>query len=239
MTKVDLTVRNMGYYAFNPRAKELSPLDRKIALIVTVLLSLTAGLGHLICGIVYGINKTSIDSTRPAASTEETDASRLINEKAQIIFQDLESKINECYDVVIKNCAAFEHMGIRILGTLGVDQKINKLCRIAITDEMHLPSLLNDCKQDLLQEIKQKLVVNANPSKIYDLSIEILHTTAVAQGGELFNRYYIVTGSVSQSDVRHADNGPGYEATVWLPERLRALAPEHPRGRDEDLFEID
>ena len=56
MRTVDLTLTNFSYYAFHPRSKELSKRDKNIALISTISMAFTGGLGHLISGITYLIN---------------------------------------------------------------------------------------------------------------------------------------------------------------------------------------
>lgn len=59
-----------NYYVFYPKSSELSSNDKKVALAVSILMGImTLGLGHLICGIAYGINKTRIDSSRLAVIT--------------------------------------------------------------------------------------------------------------------------------------------------------------------------
>lgn len=50
---VPLTISNFGYYAFHCRSSELSKTDRKIATFATILLSLTLGIGHLICRLFF------------------------------------------------------------------------------------------------------------------------------------------------------------------------------------------
>lgn len=229
MTKVSLDVHNMSYYAFNPQSKELSPQDQKIALAATILMGLTAGLGHLICGIVYGINKAQIDAFRSAALTDDFASAKLRNKKAQEIFEDIQGKIDECHGIVMPICNVFDHMGIHIQGNVG-GQRIDGLCRISITEGMDLRTLLDDFKQNLLGEIQTKLA--SKTSDDYDFSIELLHAKVVDEIDGKFNRYLIVTGSVSKNSKCQASRGPGHQITSTLPAKYRDLAPRHSEGKD-------
>jgi hypothetical protein len=60
MALVKLTLLNFSYYAFNPGKKALNPSDRKIAFVITILLGFTLGVGHLMCAVVYALNKDRI-----------------------------------------------------------------------------------------------------------------------------------------------------------------------------------
>lgn len=73
--KIDLNIRNFGYYALNPRSDELSPRDKNIATFVTILMGFTLGLGHLIAFIYT--KRTGLDSSRTSLIT---------NDAAQKIF---------------------------------------------------------------------------------------------------------------------------------------------------------
>ncbi|HEY4832129.1 MAG TPA: hypothetical protein VIH61_06170 [Waddliaceae bacterium] len=53
VNQTELTISNFGYYVFHPLSEELSPTDQKIALIGTVLLGFTCGIGHLICYLFF------------------------------------------------------------------------------------------------------------------------------------------------------------------------------------------
>src|ERR1700733_3291057 len=52
-SQTELTISNFGYYAFHPFSEELSSVDQKIALLGTILLGLTLGMGHLICRLFF------------------------------------------------------------------------------------------------------------------------------------------------------------------------------------------
>lgn len=51
--KVDLDIKNFSDFAFFPHSEKLSKEDQKVALVATILLCLTFGIGHAICGIIY------------------------------------------------------------------------------------------------------------------------------------------------------------------------------------------
>lgn len=53
--KVSLNCKNFSYYAFHTQSKELSKKDQKIALAASILMGLTFGMGHLVCGIICAI----------------------------------------------------------------------------------------------------------------------------------------------------------------------------------------
>lgn len=236
MKLVDLNVRNMSYYAFHPHSKALSPQDQKIALAVTVLMALfTGGLGHLVCGIVYGINKTGIDSSHLAALTDDVASTRLKNKEAQAIFEQIQNKLEACHDVVKPFYDLCDHVGIRIQGNI-VEKVINKLCKITVAENMNLDSLLDDFKQELLKEIK--LTLATTPPSYYDFSIEIVHAKVVEEGGEKLNRYLVVDGSVQKTNAGvFKTQGPGHLATRVLPAKYNALRPAHSEGVDRDILE--
>lgn len=103
MPTVSLDSLNFSYYAFHPKSSELSPSDQKVALAATILMgALTLGLGHLICGIVYRINKTGIDSSRLAAKTHDV-ATKIPSIKdvkensIDIPIKKFKEKIDQCF----------------------------------------------------------------------------------------------------------------------------------------------
>lgn len=68
--KVNLDSDNFYYFAFHPDSSLLSPEDQKTTLVATIFLGiLTSGIGHLICGIIYGI-KTA-QASLPSSPTGE------------------------------------------------------------------------------------------------------------------------------------------------------------------------
>lgn len=58
---VRLNTNNFGYFAFMPSSPLLSKKDQKVALALTILMSvLTPGIGHLISSIVYAVQKSQM-----------------------------------------------------------------------------------------------------------------------------------------------------------------------------------
>jgi len=84
MPSVHLDCSNYSYYAFHPRSSELSSRDRRIATASTIAMGFCAPIiGHLVCGIVYKVNKVGIDASRSAAKTHTVRPAYIATNSAQ------------------------------------------------------------------------------------------------------------------------------------------------------------
>lgn len=61
--QVDLNAKNLGYFVFNPSSPLLEERDRTTLLVLNIILAVcTAGLGHLICSIVYAVQQKEMSA---------------------------------------------------------------------------------------------------------------------------------------------------------------------------------
>src|ERR1700733_2245731 len=78
--QTELSISNFGYYAFHPFSEELAPIDQKIALLGTILLGLTCGIGHLICRLFFYNRKIeNITNVIQKSTNDQQSSSNLHN----------------------------------------------------------------------------------------------------------------------------------------------------------------
>jgi hypothetical protein len=92
INQTELTISNFGYYVFHPFSEELSPTDQKIALIGTILLGLTFGIGHLICRLFfYDKVVEEINSKRSVSINADSSIKRVDQDKKQSLVPPIDS----------------------------------------------------------------------------------------------------------------------------------------------------
>jgi len=95
---VSLNSLNFSYYVLNPLSEELSSFDRKIALLGSILLGFTLGLGHLICKITYEINKTEINEERLNAQGPLNNLIQAVVNNSPLVMDDPQESLDDIID---------------------------------------------------------------------------------------------------------------------------------------------
>ena len=99
MINQQLTISNFfGYYAFDPHSSELSPTDQKVALLGTILLGLTCGIGHLICYLFFydrKVEKIVPDPTKTSTVSQPTP------EKTDSVFNQITKKDEKIESLIV------------------------------------------------------------------------------------------------------------------------------------------
>jgi hypothetical protein len=166
---VNLTFANFGHYAFHPLSKELSPTDQKIALIATLLLGLTLGIGHLICRLFFydlKLYKINLKDEMTNEGLSKTKNKSLEEERGG---PDVKEQINltEKIDLIVNPLKLNEPVFLEEVEMESVGQNAND----NLTNQTHLPngsSVANEPSQKYEQTLSQKeLEINASqPNKI-------------------------------------------------------------------------
>lgn len=225
MRTVDLTLTNFSYYAFHPRSKELSTRDKNIALIATVSLAFTAGIGHLISGITYLINRKNINSARAKALAADrvndsvqssklnkspkpnnVDATKPVNANPiEGAIKKLEGKIEQSISMLFENM--YETHVVLMKISVGEETFLHKAhfkdlnCKSAI--KLNVETAINDFKTRIgnSQEANYQLhftLVSATymPKDVNGNTIDI-------------KKYQAIDSSITQKNGLNIVQGPG------------------------------